>query len=252
MSKMQNPFIWHDLMTSDVESAKTFYGAVVGWTFISPMPNYTLIHADGVGMGGIMATPPETKSMPPVWSGYVFTPDVDAACKQVIKLGGKIHREAWDVPDVARMARIGDPTGAGLMVMQPFPTGQQRTPKPGAVGTVGWNELHASDLNTAWDFYSKLFGWTKGAEHDMGPMGKYLLFQIDGKDVGGMMKKMDSTPVPTWNYYFNVDGIDTAAARITKAGGKISMGPHEVPGGQWIVSAKDPQGASFHLLSNTK
>ena len=125
-------------------------------------------------------------------------------------------------------------------------------PKPGAVGTVGWNELHAGDLNTAWDFYSKLFGWAKGAAHDMGPMGTYQLFQIDGKDVGGMMKKMDSTPMPTWAYYFNVDGIDAAAARITKAGGKIAMGPHEVPGGQWIVNATDPQGAFFHLLSATK
>jgi predicted enzyme related to lactoylglutathione lyase len=29
----QNPFIWHDLMTTDIDAAKTFYGAVVGWTF---------------------------------------------------------------------------------------------------------------------------------------------------------------------------------------------------------------------------
>jgi uncharacterized protein len=28
---MQNPFIWHDLMTSDVEAAKAFYASVVGW-----------------------------------------------------------------------------------------------------------------------------------------------------------------------------------------------------------------------------
>ena len=34
MSKMQNPFIWHDLMTKDVEAAKKFYADVVGWTFI--------------------------------------------------------------------------------------------------------------------------------------------------------------------------------------------------------------------------
>ena len=87
---------------------------------------------------------------------------------------------------------------------------------------------------------------------DMGPMGVYQLFQIDGKDVGGMMKKMDSMPVPSWVYYFNVDGIDKAVARIAKAGGKIAMGPHQVPGGQWIVTAQDPQGAFFSLLSESK
>ncbi len=252
MSTMQNPFIWHDLMTPDVESAKEFYAAVVGWTFTSQMPTYTVVNAGGYGVAGIMDTPSEMKGMPPMWNGYVFTPDVDAACKQVVTLGGKIFREPWEVPGVARMAVIGDPTGTSLLVMQPFPTEPQNMPKPGAIGTVGWNELHTEDLDTAWNFYSHMFGWTKGETHDMGPMGPYQLFQIDGKDVGGMMKRMEQMPKPMWLYYFNVDGIDAAAARITKAGGKIAMGPHQVPGGQWIVSGFDPQGAHFQLLSTTQ
>ena len=86
----------------------------------------------------------------------------------------------------------------------------------------------------------------------MGEMGDYLLFQIDSKDVGGMMKRQDPLPMPMWLYYFNVDGIDAAVERITKAGGKVTMGPHQVPGGQWIVSASDPQGGNFNLLSATK
>jgi len=249
---MQNPFIWHDLMTPDVEAAKTFYAAVVGWTFSQQMPTYTVLQAGGIGMGGIMETPPEMKGMPPIWTGYVYTPDVDAACKDAVKLGGKIMRQAWDIPDVGRMAVIGDPAGAGLMVMQPFSTEQQPRPKPGAVGTVSWNELHADNLNTAVEFYSKLFGWTKGAAMDMGPMGIYQLFQIDGKDIGGMMKKANTMPMATWAYYVMVDGIDAAAGRITKNGGKTVMGPHQVPGGQWIVMAMDPQGGFFCLLSETK
>ena len=249
---MQNPFIWHDLMTTDVEAAMKFYATVVGWTYESQMPNYTVALAAGAGMGGIMPRPPEMKTMPPVWTGYVYTPDVDATCKQVIKLGGKIYKEAWDIPNVARMAVIGDPTSSGLMIMQPFPTQARDIPKPGTVGTVGWNELHAGDLNIAWDFYSKLFGWTKGATMPMGGAGDYQLFQIDGKDVGGMMKRQEMPPVPMWFYYFNVNGIDAAVARITKAGGTIANGPMEVPGPMWTVSAQDPQGAFFHLVSATK
>jgi len=37
--------------------------------------------------------------------------------------------------------------------------------------------------------------------------------------------------------------IDAAAARVTKAGGKMCNGPLEVPGGQWIVQCLDAQGA---------
>ncbi len=191
MNTMQNPFIWHDLMTSDVNAAKAFYKTIVGWNFEAQMPEYTVALVGDAGIGGIMATPPTMKDMPSFWAGYIYTPDVDAACAKIKKLGGKVHREPWDVPGVLRMAIVGDPTGANFNIMNPLTTQQRKLPKEGAVGTVGWNELHAGDLNIAWDFYSKLFGWTKGATHDMGPMGIYQLFQIDGKDVGGMMKKMD-------------------------------------------------------------
>jgi uncharacterized protein len=250
---MQNPFIWHDLMTSDVEAAKKFYGTVVGWTFNAQMPEYHVANVkSGQGMGGIMATPENLKGMPPFWSGYIYVADVDAVCAKIKKLGGAIHREPWDVPNVARMAVVGDPTGANFNIMQPISQEGGNLPPSTTMGAVGWNEAHVGDLNSAWDFYSTMFGWTKGTVMPMGEMGDYMLFQIDGKDVGGMMKQQPMLPRPMWLYYFNVDGIDAAVERITKAGGKIAMGPHQVPGGQWIVSAFDPQGGNFNLLSATK
>ncbi|MEO6609632.1 MAG: VOC family protein [Aestuariivirga sp.] len=250
---MQNPFVWHDLMTPDVAAAKTFYGAVVGWTFTEQMPAYTVANVEGdKGLGGIMATPAELGSMHPFWAGYVYTPDVDAACIGIKKLGGVIRREPWDIPDVLRMAVVGDPTGGNFNIMQPLSTEERKLPSVNALGTVGWNELHAGDLDAAWDFYAAMFGWTKGMAVDMGAMGVYQVFQIDGRDAGGMMKRQDPLPSPMWLYYFNVDGIDAAAARVTTAGGKITMGPHQVPGDLWIVSGVDPQGAIFNLLSTTK
>ena len=250
---MQNPFIWHDLMASDVAAAQKFYGAVVGWTFEAQMPEYSVTQTNGVGMGGIMATPENLKGMPSFWSGYIHVTDVDASCAKIKKLGGKIHREPWDVPHVARMAVVGDPTGANFNIMQPYPreSGGQLPPST-VLGAVGWNEAHVGDLDSAWAFYTAMFGWTKGTVMAMGTMGNYMMFQIGGKDVGGMMKKQEMLPMPMWLYYFNVDGIDAAVERITKAGGKIAMGPHQVPGGNWIVSAFDPQGANFNLLSATK
>ena len=251
-AKMQHPFIWHDLMTPDVAAAKKFYGDVVGWTFSDNMPNYTVNLAGGFGMGGIMEMPAEMKGMPPVWTGYVYVPNVDAACKQAVKLGGKILRPAWDVPEVGRMAVIGDSTGASLIIMKPARTGAQPLPKPGAMGTLGWNELHADDLGKAWNFYSKMFGWSKGETMNMGAMGNYQLFQIKKQDLGGMMKKSGDTPRATWAYYFMVDGIDAAVSRLTNGGGKVTMGPHQVPGGQWVVMATDPHGGSFALTSENK
>lgn len=256
MTQMQNPFVWHDLMVPDVAAAQKFYGTVVGWNFAdsgAPDMPYTIINADKIGVGGMMAFRPEDdKSIPPFWSGYIYVPDVDAKIKDIEKRGGKLYRGPIDVPGMVRFAIMLDPHGAMFNIMTPLTDSPQEKVPPGTVGHVGWNELHAGDLNEAWDFYAGLFGWTKGTVMPMGDMGDYQLFQIDGKDVGGMMKRQPMLPSNMWLYYFNVDGIDAAAARITKAGGKIAMGPMQVPGGQWIVSAFDPQGGSFQLVSATK
>ncbi|MBG1233457.1 VOC family protein [Aestuariivirga litoralis] len=249
---MQNPFVWHDLMTPDVEAAKKYYADVVGWTYSPQMPEYTVVETQKLGVGGIMATPVNLKGMPPFWSGYIYTPDVDAACAKAKSLGGVVHREPWDVPGVLRMAVLGDPTGANFNIMSPLSTEERKVPEVGSLGTIGWNELHAGDLNKAWDFYSKMFGWTKGMTMPMGEHGDYQVFQIDGQDAGGMMKKFDAMPMAVWAYYFWVDGVDAAITRLTKGGGKVLMGPHQVPGGFWIVNAQDPQGAFFSLLSKTK
>ena len=109
--------------------------------------------------------------------------------------------------------------------------------------------LQAGDLNSAFTFYSGLFGWTKSDAIDMGPMGTYQIFNIDDVQAGGMMTKTPQTPRPFWLYYINVEAIDAAAARATKAGGKICNGPLEVPGGQRIVQCFDPQGAMFAMVA---
>ncbi len=250
---MQNPFVWHDLMTTDVEAAKAFYQKVIGWTYSSQHPGYHVTLAGGHGVGGIMAMPDHLKGMAPFWSGYVFTPDVDAACRQAVEYGGKVLRRPWDIEGSLRMAVIADPDGAFLNIMQPLSKEERTWPAEAAPGTVGWNELHAGNLDAAWDFYSKMFGWTKGRAFHMGPpAGVYQLFQIDGKNVGEMMKKTDAMPQPMWVYYFMVDGIDVAAQRIRDAGGTVATGPLDVPGGQGILHAIDPQGGHFRLLSNTK
>ena len=88
---------------------------------------------------------------------------------------------------------------------------------------------------------------------DMGPMGIYRIFdEGDHKKMGdgGMMTKPAQMPVSAWGFYFNVDSIKAAVERVKAGGGKILNGPHQVPGGSWIVQAQDPQGAMFALTSN--
>jgi len=81
--------------------------------------------------------------------------------------------------------------------------------------------------------------------------GFYTAVFINGP-TGGIMTKTADTPQPYWLYYFNVDAIGAAAARVKKGGGKVVNGPMEVPGGSWIVQCVDPQGAMFALVAPKK
>ncbi len=144
---------------------------------------------------------------------------------------------------------MADPFGAVLMLFHAAPDYGMPPDGEGA-GFIAWRELMAGDLEQAWTFYSELLGWTKDTDHDMGQIGAYRLFKTGGdKAVGGMMTRPAEVPASFWTYYFSVDGIRAATARLTEAGAKVMNGPMQVPGGDCVVQAMDPQGAMFALHS---
>jgi uncharacterized protein len=256
MTKQASKFIWYDLMTPDVKAAEKFYASVVGWKIAdSGMPGmtYSTVSVGDVMVGGIMQRPPEMGDVSPGWQGHIYVPDVDKYTKDVVKAGGVVNHGPADIPGVGRFADVSDPHGAAFILFKPNTSETPQPVKENTPGQIGWCELHAGDGAAAWKFYEKLFGWTKVQALDMGAMGIYQTFATGGQEqVGGMMTKMPDMPKPMWLYYFNVDAIDAAAKRVETAGGKIIMGPDQVPGGQWIVQCIDPQGAQFQLISTTK
>jgi predicted enzyme related to lactoylglutathione lyase len=130
------------------------------------------------------------------------------------------------------------------------PDGPDQPPiDPGTVGHVGWHELYTTDWKAAMAFYSGQYGWKQERAVDMGEMGTYAVFSVDGQQAGGMMNKPSQIPVPVWQFYFTVEAIDAAAKRVADAGGMVLMGPMEVPNGDWVAQCQDPQGAHFALTA---
>jgi hypothetical protein len=196
-----------------------------------------------------MATPADAKAAGarPLWFGYIGVDDLDAALARLRSAGGTVHKDVMDVPQVGRIAMATDPQGAAFMLIQPEgpdqpPVGEM-TP-----GHVGWHELHTSDWEGAFRFYSDQFGWGHGEAMDMGPMGTYQIFTTNGPNWKGGMFNADTFGRPAWLYYFVVGDIDAAAERVRSAGGTVIDGPMEVPGEAWVIQCSDPQGAGFALV----
>jgi len=252
-------FIWYELMTSDPEAAEAFYRAVVGWNLADsgqPGMRYTILSAGDRGMGGLMALSDEAceAGVGPGWLGYVGVPDTDGAAKRIAEAGGAIRRGPDDIPNVGRFAMVADPGGATFMLLTPLPHGDVPPPADlSTLGLVSWHELYfAIGQQAAFAFYGDQFGWETLDSMDMGADGQYRIFGAGGVPMGGMMDKPENVPASAWGFYINVGGIDAAIDRIHTHGGQVVMGPHEVPGGRWIVQATDPQGVALALVSDTR
>jgi uncharacterized protein len=118
--KQHGMFSWNELLTPDVAAAKTFYAELLGWTLQDIHPgdmDYTIIKSNNREIGGIMATPPQAKGMPPMWGGYVTVDDVDKLATRVDKLGGQVVIPPRDIPNVGRFCVLQDPQGAMLSLI---------------------------------------------------------------------------------------------------------------------------------------
>jgi predicted enzyme related to lactoylglutathione lyase len=251
MASSHGRFLWYELATTDMQSAKAFYTAVVGWgTQDISMPGeaYTLFTAGGTSVSGVMELTQDARNMGlrPGWLGYVGVDDVDAAAERIKELGGAVHVPPTDIPDISRFSIAVDPQTATIALLKWLNGSHGPRAEPDAPGRVGWHELLAADWEKAFAFYRELFGWQK-AEADTGAAGTYQLFSAAGQTIGGMFTKPVIEPVPFWLYYFNVGDIDLAVRRVKAGGGTILNGPIELPGKRWIVRCTDPQGAIFAL-----
>lgn len=117
-------------------------------------------------------------------------------------------------------------------------------------GIPCWFELASKDPEASAAFHAAVFGWTH-SRMDLGPMGAYFFFRNATGTVGAMRTLSPaetSAGVPAaWTIYFAVTDLDRAAAQVPALGGRILMGPHEVPGQGRMLIVADPAGASCCL-----
>jgi uncharacterized protein len=120
----EGTFVWDELLTTDVDAAKSFYAEVFGWTAEDAemgggTGTYTLFkRPDGADVGGCMRRPDGVEA-PPGWFTYIATDDVDATAARAKELGGTVSQEATDIPGIGRFAVIQDPVGAVFDAFRP-------------------------------------------------------------------------------------------------------------------------------------
>ncbi|MDP9121370.1 MAG: VOC family protein [Acidobacteriota bacterium] len=243
--------VWHDLMTTDLAKALRYYQDLFGWEIKSvdmgPAGTYPMVHVAGDDWGGFVELDASHRGIPSHWVPYVVVESVDRAVELAERLGGKVAVPGRDIPGVGRFAVVVDPTGG---VSSPFrpekPAGEgyQGLPRP---GTFCWEELLATDPESAALFYGEVYDWKVISQEQPG-MGTYHHWKRGDKDAGGMLHKPAGTGPSAWLPYIAVDDVEAKAARVRELGGKVLREAAEVPGiGRFAVTA-DPTGAIVGLF----
>ncbi len=245
-------FSWADIATTDIEGAKAFYGALMGWEFDPQVFNgelvYTMCKLNGLnvcGLGGTMA-----EGQPACWNVYTCVEDVDAMSAKVSALGGQILAGPMDVFESGRMSFVADPQGAMLGLWQPrLHRGVQLMMEP---GTFMWAELMTWNSEGSTAFYQQLFGWETVSDHSNPDYTLYVPGGDNSRNVylAGqltMNENFDKSVPTNWGVYLCVENTEEALRRCIELGGSQLAGPMEIAQGIFAVM-KDPQGAVFNVL----
>jgi predicted enzyme related to lactoylglutathione lyase len=235
---------WHELLTKDVEKAKSFYTELFGWGVESFKPgevDYEMISADGKTHGGFLSVDEIAPGAPTHWIAYVVVDDADEVSSAAEANGGRTVFGPTVIPDVGRIVVIADPKGAVIAAIGPF----GEAPRP--EGVFVWDELLTTDVEEAKRFYGAVFGWTTSEMDVGGGAGPYTLFQAGEAQVAGAMTKPGEAP-PMWMTYIGTDDVDVTTEKARGLGATVYVEPMDIPTiGRFSVIA-DPTGASVGLF----
>ncbi len=243
--------VWHDLMTTDVDKARSFYAALLPWKThpveLAPLGVTQRIEAGGAEVGGLVSLP-SSEGIPSHWMPYVQVGDLDAVVRRAKELGGFAPVPPTPLDNIGRFAVIADPRGAHIspIELSAGAMGARNGAMPQA-GQVAWNEVWSDDPEGSARFFADVFGWGM-QKQDMGAMGTYTTFTEGEEQRGGCVKAPDGVP-PGWVSYFAVANVDKSFERARHLGAQARTSPMDIPNVGRFAVLEDPTGAAFALFT---
>ncbi|QWZ08466.1 VOC family protein [Nocardioides panacis] len=112
-------------------------------------------------------------------------------------------------------------------------------------GVPSWVDVDLPDVDAGTAFYAALFGWTFADATPPDAPFRYVIAQLDGRDVAAVAGP--SSGPARWSTYVAVDDADDTAARLVAAGGTLVSGPLDAGPGGRTATVLDPEGAELRL-----
>jgi len=242
-------FVWHDLITHDMDAARRFYGGLFGWEFEKAADRegqpYILATLNGRYAAGILQLPrPDDGNNYSRWLGYMTVSNIDTALATTHSSGGTVYTHSRDIGKLGKVAAIEDPQSAVLGLIENHFDPSKLTLN-NMIGAVVWDELLASDMQNAAAFYSQLAGYeAKPIERRD---GEYIMLETDGLRRAGILQNPFDATDPIWLSYFAVSDPASIADKTQALGGKVLLAPSKDLREGTIALIQDPGGVILAL-----
>lgn len=215
-----------ELVTNDLDAARTFYHDLLGWTWTEGADGLTAA-ADGAPAARLRSGP-----APARWWTVFGAADATTVRAAAGWAGARLDGD-----------EVRDPLGGGFRLRAGL------TPAVPGPGRPCWYEYMTTDPAGADRFLAAALGLRAsvppGAADD-----SYALLTSDGGPVAGRL----ATPPPLdallpagWMVYFAVADPDGVAERAGQRGGRLLVPPRDVPTGR-VCALADPAGAVFTVI----
>ena len=213
-------FVWHDLLTDDVASSRTFYAGVFGWTF-ETSGTYTQILNQGNLIGGMMYVRPAVDSKAEaVWLPSMSVADLDKSMRYLKYKNAKVIKGPLEMKERGRGALISDPGGAQLVLLH-TKNGDPKDVTP-QIGDWLWNELWTKTPQESYSFYKNLGGYDASEIKN-----NYRLLISKGKWRAGIRDVSKEDLKSRWVPTIRVSNLEETMTKVKALDGKVLISPHE-------------------------
>ncbi|MEM6304585.1 MAG: VOC family protein [Pseudomonadota bacterium] len=234
---MQGDFVWVDLSTYDLSTAKADYAAFFGWSFQNSS-GYHFASNAAEPVAAIFEMPARLAEMemPSFWMSYIEVDDLEASVARArTHEGVVIEVEPQDFDGSARVALVRDPAGAGFTLYE--------GPEIGLSTARSRFFHHLSDMTAIERFYGDLFNW-RFEKISEAPWNVYDVLKADGACVA-QVEEVPEDIRGTFRYWmpcFDITDRESLADRVLARGGSRVV---DLPGGRLMLA--DRQGAHFMI-----
>ena len=245
--------VWHDLLTNDPAASRRFYGGLFGWEFENAGSRadsvYTLIRHNGRLIGGMVDTVAlNGKDDISQWVALMSVDDIDATVARFESEGGTVLTPPTDLRRRGRLAVVTDAQGALLGLLQAR-DGDPADREPD-IGGFLWDELWASDVAQATEFYEDVAG-LEARDRDVDGDGRtgaeYRTLHAGGRPRAGILPMPLEGLDPVWVSYIRVEDPAAITERVRELGGRVIVDAQDRPLGGRVAFVAGPSGAGIAL-----